>query len=141
MNSLPPGSALPSFLQVYLLGRDIIASFEKQRRKYGSIFTMRMPVRQNIVVLSDADLIGQLLANDADEIPAFPANQWAQCLFGERSMLFKTGQAHRDERKLLKPYLSPQNSADIAGHVSEQTRIFCRPPVSSQCRFTTGVTA
>ncbi|NND00683.1 MAG: cytochrome P450 [Gammaproteobacteria bacterium] len=124
MTTFPPGSVLPSFLQLYLFGRDIVGSFEKQRKKYGGIFTMRVPLRQKIVVLSDARSISQLLANDADDIPAYPANEWVQCLFGERSMLFKIGAAHRQERKQLKPHLSPDASALIAGQVTQQCRQF-----------------
>lgn len=105
-----PGSRLPRIIQFYRYGRDVPGYLTRQRREFGPVFRMRMPFDEPYVILSDPELIDEVLKLDEEYLPAYPANRWIKPLFGEESILFVNGQDHRTHRKIMKPHLSVEAS-------------------------------
>ncbi|MDI3284393.1 cytochrome P450 [Polyangium sp. 15x6] len=100
---LPPGPAEPPFLQAMRFGRDPYAYLEECVRRYGDVFTLRLPGDPPRVVSSDPVVVRQIFALKPDDyaqgLTSFPMN------IGENSLLFLDGDRHHRERQLMMPHL------------------------------------
>lgn len=117
---LPPGSKIPRLIQLYYFAKNPFKFFEKQRQQFGSAFTISLPFERPIVMISDPQLMAQLMNMESDDFPPYPANRWTTPLFGQESMLFKVGDSHRKHRKVMKPHLSNEASMRIRKTLNEQ---------------------
>ena len=52
---LPPGSRMPPVFQALRYAADPLGFLIRLQRRYGDIFTMRLPATGNVVVVSDPD--------------------------------------------------------------------------------------
>ncbi|MDC3961046.1 cytochrome P450 [Polyangium jinanense] len=100
---LPPGPEEPPFLQAMRFGRDPYAYLEDCVRRYGDVFTLRLPGDPPRVVSSDPAIVRQIFALKPDDYAqgkqSFPMN------IGENSLLFLDGDRHHRERQLMMPHL------------------------------------
>jgi cytochrome P450 len=98
---LPPGPRLPVPIQTLLWGTSPTGFLSRAQRRYGDIFTIRLPLGTRIVVLADPGAVREAMAVPAD---AFAASELAPILepfLGTRSLVLLDGARHHRERKLL----------------------------------------
>ena len=97
---LPPAPRIPKFLQ----GVGFVAAREKSvaalAKRYGSAFTLRLPIFGETVVVSDPVLIKDLFTTNTDLISR--AGVLGE-MFGPGSTFSLDGTEHRERRKLLVP--------------------------------------
>jgi hypothetical protein len=97
---LPPGPPLPRALQgiAFLVNRD--RSVKAAAKRYGSEFTLNLPIFGEAVVISDPALVKELFTMNSDLIAR--AGALGEVL-GPGSTFSLDGAAHRQRRKLLVP--------------------------------------
>jgi len=97
---LPPAPRIPKLLQ----GVGFVAAREKSvaalARRYGSAFTLRLPIFGDTVVVSDPALVKDLFTTNTDLIARAGA---LGEMFGPGSTFSLDGTEHRERRKLLVP--------------------------------------
>ena len=98
---LPPGPRLPRAVQGLLALTDRRIALQMMRRRYGSAFTIDLPIFGQLVVLSDPSHIRQLFRSAPDIVDTTDANLGR--VMGPNSMFAMTGDRHRAQRKLLTP--------------------------------------
>jgi cytochrome P450 len=99
--NLPPGPRLPRALQgVLFIGarHGVMARF---RRKYGTAYTLNVPVFGRSVVISDPALVKQLFLTSTDVAKNVEPNLGQ--VLGPGSFFSIEGDLHRKQRKLLVP--------------------------------------
>jgi cytochrome P450 len=79
---------------------------ERCRRRYGDVFTMRLPATGNIVVVSDPDAIKQVFTASPDVLRAGEGNQALEPVMGSKSLLLLDGREHLRHRRLMLPSFS-----------------------------------
>ncbi len=119
--ALPPGPPLPPAVQAAVLWRYWPRFVAACRRRYGSVFTLRVSQLGTIVYLSDPAEIKKVFAGDAATYHAGEANSMLAGLLGPASVLVVDDEVHRDRRRLmLEPFTrdavarQTQIMADIA---------------------------
>lgn len=98
---LPPGPHLPRAIQGVLALTDRRIALRMLRRRYGSAFTIDLPIFGQMVVLSDPSHIRQLFKAAPSIADTTDANLGR--VMGANSMFALTGDRHRARRKLLTP--------------------------------------
>jgi cytochrome P450 family 138 len=98
---LPPGPPLPRAVQGVLALADRRIALQMMRRRYGSTFTIDLPIFGQLVVISDPSHIRQLFRTAPDIADTTDANLGR--VMGPNSMFALTGDRHRAQRKLLTP--------------------------------------
>ncbi|SBS72327.1 putative cytochrome P450 138 [uncultured Mycobacterium sp.] len=98
---LPPAPPIPRALQAAIAVADRRTALHIVRRRYGSAFTLNLPIFGRVVVLSDPGQIRQLFTAGADVADTTDANLGR--VMGPNSMFALAGPRHRAHRKLLTP--------------------------------------
>jgi cytochrome P450 len=121
IDGLPPGPRLPVTLQTLAMRTRQRPFFERQRRRYGPMFSMRVHGLGPIVTLSDPALIKETFKADPTVLHAGTASPLREML-GENSLLGIDEEQHMEQRKLLLPPFKGQRMkayepmiAEIAG--------------------------
>src|ERR1700736_4469691 len=98
---LPAGPGLPRAIQgvVALANRRI--ALQMLRRRYGSAFSLHLPIFGRMVVLSDPGHIRQLFRAGPEVADTIDANLGR--VMGPNSLFALSGDGHRERRKLLTP--------------------------------------
>src|SRR6201991_4309736 len=114
---LPPVPRIPKLLQ----GVGFVAAREKSvavlARRYGSAFTLRLPIFGETVVGSDPVLIKDLFTTNTDLIAR--AGVLGE-MFGPGSTFSLDGTEHRERRKLLVPPFHGKRMASYEGIIEEE---------------------
>ena len=114
---LPPAPRIPKLLQ----GVGFVAAREKSvaalAKRYGSAFTLRLPIFGETVVVSDPALIKDLFTTNTDLIAR--AGVLGE-MFGPGSTFSLDGTEHRERRKLLVPPFHGKRMASYEGIVEEE---------------------
>lgn len=114
---LPPGPPEPALVQAIRFGQDPYAFLKACARRYGDVFTLRLPGDPPRIVTSDPSHIRQIFALRADEYIAreqsFPLN------VGESSLLFLDGAQHQRDRQLMMPHLHGERLRGYANLMKE----------------------
>ena len=114
---LPPAPRIPKLLQ----GVGLLAARDKSvaalAKRYGSAFTLRLPVFGDTVVVSDPALIRHLFTTNTDLIARAGA---LGEMFGPGSTFSLDGTAHRERRKLLVPPFHGKRMASYEGIIEEE---------------------
>src|ERR1700754_1486952 len=98
---LPPGPPCPRSVQGALAVAHRRIGLQMMRRRYGSAFTIELPIFGQMVVLSDPSHIRQLFRTAPGIIDTTAANLGR--VMGSNSMFAMMGDRHRTRRKLLTP--------------------------------------
>ncbi|MGZ4563286.1 MAG: cytochrome P450 [Mycobacterium sp.] len=101
--ALPPGPRLPRAVQAALMlyrGSHFVAAC---RRRYGSVFTLRVAGMGTLVYLADPADIKTVFAGDPRVFHAGEANSMLSGLLGDTSLLVIDEDVHRDRRRLMVP--------------------------------------
>jgi len=111
---LPPGPRDPFMgLQVarLLIQRD--SYLATLRRRHGDLFSLRVPGIGDVVIVTDPDLVRQVLTGDPAILEAGEGNRPLELVLGRRSLLLLDGAEHLSQRKLLLP---PFHGTNLAGY-------------------------
>ena len=114
---MPPAPRIPKLLQ----GVGFVAAREKSvaalAKRYGTAFTLRLPIFGETVVVSDPALIKDLFTTNTDLIAR--AGVLGE-MFGPGSTFSLDGAEHRERRKLLVPPLHGKRMASYEGIIEEE---------------------
>lgn len=111
--NLPGGPPFPRIVQGALATADRIVALRMVRRRYGSAFSLHLPIFGRIVVLSDPGHIRRLLMAGTDVADTPDTNLGR--VMGPNSLFALSGERHRTQRKLLTP---PFHGRRLAAHES-----------------------
>jgi cytochrome P450 len=100
---LPPGPDAPPLLQGLRWVQWPIPFLEECGRRWGDAFTVRLPGRPPLVMVSHPDAIKDLFTGSEDDLRAGEANYVLEPLLGRHSLLLLDGSEHLRERRLLLP--------------------------------------
>ncbi|HEY3717528.1 MAG TPA: cytochrome P450, partial [Jatrophihabitantaceae bacterium] len=100
---LPPGPRLPSPFQLVGFFSRPTAFMERSQRRWGDVFTLRMPGSEPMVFLADPDLVKAVWTRD--KVNGLPAGRriTLQPVLGSRSVLLQEGDEHLRRRRLMLP--------------------------------------
>src|SRR3954447_1106981 len=104
MRGLPPGPGGPGVWQGARMTRDPLGFADACRDTYGEIFTLRFGSVGTTVMVSEPDLVREVLTTHAPDMPAGRANAIIEPLVG-RSVLLLDDAPHLRRRRLLLPPL------------------------------------
>lgn len=117
---LPPGPPLPRSLQGLGFGIARRPVMQQLRRRYGTAFTVHLPIYGRAVMISDPALAKELFTAPQDAQTNLEPNLgW---VLGRESMFALNGAAHRRRRKLLTPPLHGKRIKGYEAIVEEETR-------------------
>jgi cytochrome P450 len=100
-NALPPGPRLPPLVQAALSIRHGPRFVAACKRRYGSVFTLRIASIGTLVYLADPAGIKTVFAGDPRVFHAGEANSILSALLGDSSLLVIDEDAHRERRRLM----------------------------------------
>jgi cytochrome P450 family 135 len=116
---LPPGRRLPAAILAVLLYRHGVRFLRACRRRYGRIFTLRIPSMGTSVYLADPADIKTVFAGDPSVFHAGEANSMLSGLLGDSSVLVVDEDVHRERRRLMMPAFHRDIVARQAGLMAE----------------------
>ena len=118
IDGLPPGPRMPVSLQTLAMRTRQRPFFERQRRRYGSMFSMRIHGLGPIVALSDPELIKETFKADPTVLHAGTASPLREML-GPNSLLGIDEGQHMGQRKLLLPPFKGQRMKQYEPIIAE----------------------
>jgi cytochrome P450 len=101
--ALPPGPRLPAPVQAALMVRYWPRFVSACRRRYGSVFTMRIATMGTLVYLDDPAEIKKVFAGSPSVYHAGEANSMLAGLLGDSSVLVIDDDVHRERRRQMLP--------------------------------------
>src|SRR3954467_6669432 len=101
--AVPPGPAWPSLLQTAAWIARPAPFMERARRRYGDVFTVRLPQGRAFVFTTDPDLLKAVFTTGPDRLRAGEANVALEPVLGSRSVLLLDGAEHIRQRRLMLP--------------------------------------
>jgi len=101
LTALPPGPPLPQSVQAALMWRYWPRFVAACRRRYGSVFTLRITSMGTLVYLADPADIKTVFAGDPTVYHAGEANSMLSGLLGKGSVLVIDEDVHRNRRRLM----------------------------------------
>jgi cytochrome P450 len=119
----PPGPRL----QRHLLGAHWLLAehdlFERCRRRYGNVFSLRMWPVGFLVVIADPTEIKRVFTGDPDQLRAGEGNSVMEPVAGPESVLLLDGKRHLNRRKLMLPPFHGERMgvyADLIGEIADE---------------------
>ncbi len=103
LRRLPPGPSESSFVQLLRQARDPVGLFEDCRKRFGDVYTIRLPGMPPSVTFALPEAAKEIFANPGDTMWAGEANEPIEFLVGRRALVRLDGQKHKRERKLMMP--------------------------------------
>jgi cytochrome P450 len=101
--ALPPGPAASVAWQTAAWITRPGPFMERCRRRYGDVFTVRLPATGDAVFVSDPDAIKQVFTASPDVLRAGEGNRALEPVLGSRSLLLLDGRDHLRHRRLMLP--------------------------------------
>lgn len=117
---LPPGPRLPRPVQGVGFGIARRQALQLLHRRYGTAFTVHLPIYGRAVVISDPALAKELFTAPQESLTNVDPNLGR--VLGESSMFALEGTDHRRRRKLLTPPLHGRRITAYEAIVEEETR-------------------
>jgi cytochrome P450 family 135 len=101
---LPDGPRRPRMVQAWFWLKRPIWFLDRCWRRYGDVFTMRMPFGTDLVHVADPELVKAVFGGDHEVLRAGQANgMFLEPLVGPHSVLVLDGPEHLRQRKLILP--------------------------------------
>jgi cytochrome P450 family 135 len=100
--ALPPGPT-PRPVAVARFVLQPTRFLEDCRRRYGSLFTLRLSAERTVVITDDVEIVKQVFTGDPELLRAGEGNVVLRPLLGARSVLTLDGPEHLRQRRLLLP--------------------------------------
>jgi cytochrome P450 len=101
--ALPPGPKDPALLQLVRQVRDPVAYFEDCRKRFGDVYTTRLPGMPPMVTFALPEAAKEIFANPGDTMWAGEANEPIEFMVGRHALVRLDGAKHKRERKLMMP--------------------------------------
>ena len=101
--ALPPGPRTPAPLNGLRFWRRPLDTLLAWQRRYGNVFTVRLPIFGTGVYVAEPEAIKELFTGDQSDLHAGEANAPLAPVLGDRSVLVLDGPEHLRQRKLLLP--------------------------------------
>ncbi len=108
-------------IQTLLYGLRPIEFLSWCQRRYGNVFTVRLPLG-SMTFLADPAAIREVFALHADDFQASSAAPLLEPFVGKRSLLLLDGEQHRQERKLIVQSFHGDSMAEYEKAMIEATR-------------------
>ncbi len=115
---LPPGPRIPKIVLVLAAVAARRRAVRVLGRRYGSAFTLKLPIVGETMVISDPALIKDLFTTSSD-LFFRPSNVGLGVVFGPGSTFSLDGAEHRERRKLLVPPFHGKR-VQSHGHIVEE---------------------
>src|SRR5688572_1008245 len=116
--ALPPGPRAPVAFQTAAILLRQRVYMERQRRRFGDVFTLRVAGFDHMVVLSNPDLIKQVFTADPTVLHAGDRSPLRRVL-GSHSLLGIDEDRHLEQRRLLLPPFKGQRMKTYEGLIEE----------------------
>lgn len=101
---LPPGPRYPRIVQALLWLKQPTWLLERCARRYGDVFTLRLPLGTDLVQISSPELVRTVFGASSDVLRAGEANATIlEPIVGPHSVLVLDGPEHMRQRKLISP--------------------------------------
>ncbi len=118
--ALPPGPDAPAFLQGMRFAARPMSFALGAHRRYGDVWTMRIPTRTDgFVVSCHPDHLRSLLQAAPADAPSLTGESPLRPILGPNSVLTSVGDRHMRQRKLLLPPFHGEAVARYAEMISE----------------------
>lgn len=114
VDGLPPGPAAPPSVQAVAMAFRQRPYLERQRRRYGSMFTAHVSGLGRFVVLSDPALVKQVFTGDPTVLHAGDHSP-LRAILGRHSLLGIDEERHLEQRRLLLPPFKGQRMRAYEG--------------------------
>ncbi|WP_078314694.1 cytochrome P450 [Mycobacterium sp. D16Q16] len=101
--ALPPGPPLPLVVQSVLMAAYGLRFLAGCQRRYGNVFTLRIPLSGKVVYLANPADIKTVYAGDPRVFHSGEAHWFFRGLLGDSSLFVLDEDAHHDQRRLLMP--------------------------------------
>jgi cytochrome P450 len=101
--SLPPGPKESSIRQLVRQVRDPVGYFEDCRKRFGDVYTTRLPGMPPLVSFALPEAAKEIFANPGDTMWAGEANEPIEFMVGRHALVRLDGAKHKRERKLMMP--------------------------------------
>ena len=98
---LPPGPGRPHAWQMLRYQREPLAYVERCARRYGPVFTMRLPFLGTSIAAVDPVDVRTILTQVPERFPAAQGGSPLTPMVGEHATMFVTGDAHRHQRRTM----------------------------------------
>ncbi|WP_166904686.1 cytochrome P450 [Mycobacterium sp. DL440] len=116
---LPPGPPLPMVVQSALMAGFGLRFLRGCQRRYGNMFTLRIPLSGTVVYLADPADIKTVYAGDPRVFHSGEAHWFFRGLLGESSLFVLDGDAHHTLRRLTMPAFHRDAVANQAAQMVE----------------------
>lgn len=100
---LPPGPRAPAPVNMARLVQRPFETLVGWHRRYGDLFTVKLPIFGTGVYVCDPDAIRELFTGDQSDLRAGEANAPLSPVLGDHSVLVLDGDEHLRQRRLLLP--------------------------------------
>jgi cytochrome P450 len=116
---LPPSAPLPKMLQGFGFAMSRRLMMRRLAHRYGSVFTLRLPMFGRVIAVSDPQLAKQIFTTSPDELGNIQPN--LSRLFGYGSVFALEGDDHRRRRRLLAPPFHGKSMKNYESIIEEET--------------------
>ena len=116
--SLPPGPTVPAAMQTLGMALRQRPYLERQRRRHGAMFTIKIMAVGRFVALSDPALIKQVFTAPPEVLHAGDHSP-LRAILGEHSLLGIDEGRHLEQRRLLLPPFKGQRMRAYEGLIEE----------------------
>lgn len=116
---LPPAVRGPKLLQGMGFAVSRRTMMRRLSRRYGNVFTLRLPMWGPVVMVSDPQLAKQIFTTTPDELGNIQPN--LSRLFGSGSVFGLEGDDHRRRRRLLAPPFHGKSMKNYESIIEEET--------------------
>jgi cytochrome P450 len=116
---LPPGPSAPRFVQGVRGFTSPLRTMRRLRARYGSAFTVNVPIFGNAVVISDPAEVKQLFMTSPEVADNLDMNLGR--VLGPNSFFAITGERHKNQRKLLVPPFHGRRLGAYEAIIEEET--------------------
>ncbi|MBA0046600.1 cytochrome P450 [Mycobacterium sp. NPDC050853] len=117
--ALPPGPPLPLVVQSVLMAALGLRFLAGCQRRYGNVFTLRIPLSGKVVYLADPADIKTVYAGDPRVYHSGEAHWFFRGLLGDSSLFVLDEDEHHDQRRLLMPAFHRDAVAHQAAQMAE----------------------
>ncbi|WP_063967082.1 cytochrome P450 [Mycobacterium avium] len=115
----PPAVRGPKLLQGIGFAVSRRTMMRRLSRRYGNVFTLRLPMWGPVVMVSDPQLAKQIFTTSPDELGNIQPN--LSRLFGSGSVFGLEGDDHRRRRRLLAPPFHGKSMKNYESIIEEET--------------------
>lgn len=116
---LPPGPSASPYAQMRKLVADPYGLYTDAYRDHGPIFTLRVLGQEPWVILGDPEAVRTVFRASADE--ALSGSEVMRFLLGPDVLLFRDGERHRKERRIMTPPFKHERMARYAERMLART--------------------